>query len=218
MEAGVELVGLYVRPDADGSLIAEAGARGCPVRSVDEASMARMSTTTTPQPEVAVARRPQHHLKDLSGHPVVVGVDIQDPGNAGTLIRSSLAAGATGVVFCGESVDPFSPKTIRASAGAVFGMPVLEAPDARPVLAGLKQQGLELCATDSSGSTDLYFADLRRPVGIIVGNEANGLDSNLMDLCDSVLRIPMKAGESLNVGVAASVVLFESLRQRRAAQ
>ncbi len=211
----MELTALFVRPDADPLLIAEVERMGCPVRRVDEAAMARISTTTTPQPELALARRPVRLLEELTGDPIVVGVDIQDPGNAGTLVRSALSSGAGGVVFCGESVDPFSPKTVRASAGTVFGLPVIEAEDPSSVLAMLSGRGLHLHATDSTGSTDLFEADLAQPSAIVVGNEANGLGPDLLGRCDSVVRIPMAAGESLNVGVAASIVLFEAMRQRR---
>lgn len=215
MTSDLELLGLYVGSGADQQVIDQATSGGCPVFEVDDLSLARITTTATPQPEVAVARRPTHHLADIEGHPLVVGVDLQDPGNAGTLVRSALSAGAAGVVFCGDSVDPFSPKTVRSSAGAVFGLPVLEAGDPLEVLSDLHDRGLQLMATDSSGSADLFEVDLSAPSAFVLGNEAHGLTNAVLDGCDTVLRIPMAAGESLNVGVAASVVLFEAFRQRR---
>lgn len=214
-DADVEVMTLYAAPGADPLLADEAAARGVTMVQLEYAELEKLTTTTTPQPELAVAQRPRWTVEALTGDLVVVGVDIQDPGNAGTVVRSALAAGASGVVFCGDSVDPFSPKTVRASAGAVLALPVVEAEDPGELLESLRGLGLHLNATASAGASDLYDTDLRRPAAIILGNEANGLDSGIVDRCDSVLSIPMTAGESLNVGVAAAVILFEAVRQRR---
>lgn len=110
----------------------------------------------------------------------------------------------------------FSPKTVRASAGSVFSVPVSTSTDAASAVAHLRGLGHSLVATDSTGSEDLYEADLEGPCTVVLGNEASGLDVASLGMCDRTLRIPMAGGESLNVASASAVVLFEIVRRRRA--
>ena len=145
-------------------------------------------------------------------------VDVSDPGNAGTLLRAAEAAGAAAVLFCGGSVDPCNPKCVRASAGALFHLPVSGGGEALAVLEGLGHAGVRRAATVVRGGTPYDEVDLTGPVAIVLGSEAHGLPAELDALVDDRLTIPMDGrSESLNVAMAGSVLCFESLRQRRAA-
>jgi TrmH family RNA methyltransferase len=149
---------------------------------------------------------------------VLVAVTVRDPGNAGTLIRSAEAAGASGVVFCGNSVDPHAPKVVRSSAGAVFGIPVVEADDPVKVLDALGGQGRRRLAAVASGGESFDRVDLTGPVALVLGNETDGLPARLDAHVDGRVTIPVEPpAESLNVGMAGTVLAFEAVRQRRAA-
>lgn len=144
---------------------------------------------------------------------VVVLADVADPGNAGTLIRAATAAGAGAVVFAG-GVDPSSPKVVRASAGAVFAIPVLDAEDPSGAIDRLRADGFQIIGTVVREGRPYDQVDLSGPVALVLGNEAHGLPPDLETDLD--LTIPMAGGtESLNVAMAGTVVCFEILRQRR---
>jgi TrmH family RNA methyltransferase len=149
---------------------------------------------------------------------VLVCVTVRDPGNAGTLLRSAEAAGRAGVVFCGNSVDPYAPKVVRSSGGAVFGIPVVEEDDPVKVLDALGRQGRRRLAAVAIGGEHLERVDLTGPVAIVLGNEGSGLPPELASDLDEKVTIPVDPpAESLNVGMAATVLAFEAARQRRAA-
>jgi TrmH family RNA methyltransferase len=164
-----------------------------------------------------VARRPDPPLSALAGADlIVVGVDVRDPGNAGTLIRSAEAAGAGGIVFCRGSVDATNPKTVRASAGAIFHVPVVEGGDSEEVLAVLGGLGLSRLGAVPRGGSAPADVDLTRPVALVLGNEAWGLPERVADHLDETVTIPMPGrAESINLAMAASVLLYEACRQRQ---
>ncbi|MDQ1391596.1 MAG: methyltransferase, TrmH family [Acidimicrobiaceae bacterium] len=226
LAAGVDIDSVYIDrtdPISDGALddlLHEAYAAGNRVFDLAPGVLARVADTATPQPVMAVVRQMDVALTELrtSTKPelVVVCVDLRDPGNAGTVLRSAEAAGATGVVCCDGSVDLFNPKTVRASAGALFRVPVVAGGDPSEVLAELGSWGLARLATTPRGGEDYTDADLTRPIAIIIGNEAHGLPSGLDSLLDGQLTVPMAGqAESLNAGMAAAVLCFEAARQRR---
>jgi TrmH family RNA methyltransferase len=147
--------------------------------------------------------------------PVLVLVDVADPGNAGTLLRSAEAAGATAVVFCAGSVDPFNPKTVRSSAGSLFHVPVVDGVEARAVLAALGAAGVHRVGTVARGGVALAEARLEPPVALVLGSEAHGLPDGLDALLDERVTIPMAGrAESLNVAMAGTLVAFEAARRR----
>lgn len=149
--------------------------------------------------------------------PVLVGVGIQDPGNAGTIIRSAAAAGAAAVIFCSGSVDMYNPKTVRSSAGALFQVPVVAGDGAEEVLAELGRRDVNRMAATAAGGRDHTDVDLTAPTALVLGGEANGLPPALLDLVDGQITVPMVPGtESLNVAMAATVLCFEAARQRQA--
>ena len=145
-----------------------------------------------------------------------MAIGIQDPGNVGTLIRSSEAAGATGFVATGGTAHPFGWKALRGAMGSSLRLPVARVADPQDALRMLRAQGLRLVALAADGDADLYQADLDGPLAVCAGAEGAGLPDSVMALADLRIRIPMHPPvESLNVGVAASLVLFEIARQRR---
>jgi TrmH family RNA methyltransferase len=182
--------------------------------------LARVAGTVTPQPVIAVVETPViglAALKATTPQLVVVCVDVRDPGNAGTVARSAWAAGADAVVCCEGTVDLWGPKAVRASAGAVFHVPIVSAGPATDVLSEIGEWGMRRLGTASEGGADYASEDLTARVAFIFGNEAAGLPlEELRTKLDGLVSIPMAAGaESLNVGVAAAVVCFEAARQRR---
>jgi RNA methyltransferase, TrmH family len=153
---------------------------------------------------------------------VVVMAAVQDPGNIGTIVRSAEAFGATGVVTTRGSADPWSPKALRASAGSGLRVPVLRGMAIPVLLAQLRVAGVKIVAARSHSAevigagADTAAADLREAVAIFIGNEGGGLPREIENVADARISIPMTAGvDSLNAGVAASVVLYEAARQRK---
>jgi TrmH family RNA methyltransferase len=219
LEAGADLEGLYAAPEADEAcpeLLTEAGRAGILVHRLAPGVLERVAGTITPQPVLAVARRRPPALADLAAADlVVVAADVRDPGNAGTLVRSAEAAGAQGVVFCRGSVDVTNPKTVRASAGALFHVPVVEGGDPQEVLGVLGDLGLVRIGAAARGGERPDRVDLTRPVALVFGNEAWGLPEPVVSSLDGLVTIPMSGrAESLNLGMAASILLYEARRQR----
>ena len=204
--------------------------RGVPWRAVDAGALASLSGTVSPQGPVAVCRtvhRPLEHLLQRPDRPdgrprlVVVCADVRDPGNAGTVLRCADAAGADLVVLAGTSVDAYNPKTVRASAGSLFHLPLALEADAAAVVALLARHGLRVLAATGSGEADLDdLADdgtLRAPTAWLFGNEAHGLPDAIAASADARVRIPIHGrAESLNLATAAAVCLYASARAQRA--
>jgi TrmH family RNA methyltransferase len=146
---------------------------------------------------------------------VLVAVDLQDPGNGGALIRAAEAGGATGAIFCGASVDPWGWKALRAAMGSTFRLPVAREPDAAAVVAALQRGSLRVAATIPRGGAPMHDVDFADGVALLVGGEGEGLSAMLVDAADLTISIPMSGHvESLNVAVAAAVLIYEARRQR----
>jgi TrmH family RNA methyltransferase len=172
-----------------------------------------------PQGVAALARCRNFTLEDVltksQTGPIVGVAGLQDPGNLGTIIRSAEAFGAAGILLGEATVSPFNSKTVRASAGSVFRLPVVKV-RLSEVLGQLRAQGLRLVATSSHKGTPLPEAVFSRPLAIFIGGEGAGLGRDLMAEMDEVVAIPHSSKmESLNAGVAASIVLYEISRQRK---
>lgn len=180
---------------------------------VDEAAMAVLTETVTPQGVVAVCERVDVGLGEaLAKEPglVAVLVDVRDPGNAGTILRTADAAGAGAVIFAGESVDPYNGKCVRASAGSLFHVDVVRERDVAAVLRGLR--GMRVLATSGRGENDLFEVDLSGPTAWLFGGEAHGLPDELLEQAERV-RVPLYGmAESLNLASAAAVCLYASAR------
>lgn len=178
-----------------------------------------LSDTVTPVGLYAVCTPPDVTLADvLAASPrlVLVAVATSEPGNAGTLIRIADAMGADAVVLTDDSVDPFNGKCLRASAGSIFSLPVLEAIDSGTLIAELRSAGLIVRATTLDAETTLDSVDLTQPTAWLFGSEAHGLATDVAALADQRVRVPMwGSAESLNVAAAAAICMFESARALR---
>jgi TrmH family RNA methyltransferase len=192
-----------------------------PVRLVTERAAKALSDTVTPVGLVAECRSIAAQWSQVAADSprfVVVAVDISEPGNAGTLIRVADAMGADAVVLAGNSVDPFNGKSLRASVGSVFNVPVVPAGDAAVVAENVTARGGAVLATTLDGELSLDDADpvLAGPCAWIFGNEAHGLDSATAALATHRINIPMRGGaESLNLASAASICLYATARMHR---
>jgi TrmH family RNA methyltransferase len=172
-----------------------------------------------PQGVAALARWKEFSLEDVlaksKAGPLLAIAGVQDPGNLGTILRSAEAFGAGGVLLGEGTVSPFNPKVVRASAGSVFRLPVARV-KLSTALGRMKERGLRLLATTSHKGTPLDQAKLAGPLAIFIGSEGAGLSRDLIGEMDEVVAIPQAPEvESLNVGVAASIVLYEAARQRK---
>ena len=133
----------------------------------------------------------------------------------GTIIRTADAAGASAVVLGSGCVDLYNPKTVRSTMSSLFNVKLIEIQDSIKTLENFKNKGIKILGTTPSGDKDIYAADFKGPVAVVIGNEANGICSEILDLCDERLKIPMLGStESLNASVAAAVTMYEVLRQR----
>jgi TrmH family RNA methyltransferase len=193
------------------------GLAGTRVFVLDDRLFETVSGTATTQGVLALVRPPVWNLDQLfRGHPLVVVLDgIQDPGNAGAIIRAAEAFGATGLIFLKGTVSPHSPKTVRASAGSVFRMPLVSGLDETLTRAALEQRRLDVYAAVPTGQRDLATVDLTRPCALIIGSEGRGVSERLRGAAID-LRIPTTNVESLNAAMAAGILLYEARRQRAA--
>ncbi|MBW3556046.1 MAG: RNA methyltransferase [Actinobacteria bacterium] len=217
LDAGVDVEAVYVASGTADGVAGRAYDAGVRVFELAPGVMERVADTTTPQPVMAVVPYVDVPLATLRGADfLVIGVDVRDPGNAGTILRTAEAAGAGGVVCCDGSVDVFNPKTVRASAGSLFHVPVVAGGGPLEVLSEMASWGVQRLATTASGGRDYDEVDLTRPLAFVLGNEATGLPAAVEDLVDETVTIPMAGRtESLNVGMATAVLCFEASRQRR---
>jgi TrmH family RNA methyltransferase len=186
---------------------------------VDPAVLSSIQDARSPQPITLVVRRPRWPPDagldaEAPGPLVVAACGVQDPGNLGTIVRTADAAGATACFACEGCADPFHPRAVRASMGSIFRLPVPRRAAADLAREG-RARGLNLVATDPRGTTPLFACDLRGPLAVFLGSEGTGLPQDLLDASDWRVRIPLRRGvESLSVGAAAAVLLFEAVRQR----
>jgi len=172
----------------------------------------------TPQGVAALVKCKQFTLDDILARvqtgPLLAIAGVQDPGNLGTMLRSAEAFGACGVVLGEGTANPFNSKVVRASAGSVFRLPLVRA-NLAGILGTLRETGLRLFATSSHKGVAVHEAKFDGPAAIFIGSEGAGLPRELISGMDEMIAIPHSANvESLNAGVAASIVLYEASRQR----
>jgi 23S rRNA (uridine2479-2'-O)-methyltransferase len=199
-----------------------------PKIAVSAELMHELGEKTDAAPELlAVVALPDDDLARIPVGPEMLTVVFDrpaSPGNIGTLVRSADAFGASGVIVTGHAADVYDPRSVRASTGSLFSVPVIRVASHGPVLGWAEQIrargiGVRLVGTDENGDRDVAGVDLTQPTLLLVGNEAAGLSVAWREACDDLARIPMLgAASSLNAATAASVVLYESARQRIAAR
>ncbi len=186
-----------------------------------------LASTVSPQGLVGVATLPDSDLETVLDHAslLVVCWQVSDPGNVGSILRSSDAAGVDAVVVTAGSVDVRNPKAVRASAGSLFHLPVVDDVTFEAVAAGCRARGIRLVAASAHGTVDYLQVDLNAPTALVFGSEAHGLDDKVAAACDAVARVPLHRGpragyaghaQSLNLAATVAVLAYEAARQRRA--
>jgi TrmH family RNA methyltransferase len=221
LAAGVAVRGAAVAPALEATprgsaLKARLARAGVPLEEVDDAVLASLADTEHPQGVVAVVEPPRWTLADVPVGPrsVVLALDgVQDPGNVGALARTALGLGAAGLLALPGTADLASPKALRGSMGALFRLPaVCLAPDA--LIGWTRERGLELWTTAADGMP-IGQAERRGPVVLLVGNEGAGVHPDLAAVAARSVAVPLRGGvESLNVAVAAGILLYEVTRDR----
>jgi RNA methyltransferase, TrmH family len=223
LDAGLRIEAVYAAPalyrgTGEAGLVARAAARGALVHEVAPAPFAAVAGQGRPDGLLAVVRRPPTGLErlPLGGTPLVlVAEGVERPGNLGTIARTACAAGATALIACDPQTDVFHPRTVTASVGAVFRLPVAACRSAEAA-AWLRERGIAVVVATPDASAAPWAADLTRPVALVVGCEKRGVTAAWRAAADVEVAIPMPGGamDSLNVAVAAGVVLVEAARQR----
>lgn len=189
-------------------------------RFVSDVVFRAISDTVTPQGILAIVRRKDYELAMLDQivKPfILLCEDIQDPGNLGTLLRTADAAGCDCVMLTKGSVDLYNSKVLRATAGSVFHIPVIEQVEIADAVTQLRKRGIRVLATLPSGGIPAYETNLAPPCAIMIGNEGRGLSREAFTLADQAVCIPMPGrAESLNASAAAAMLIYEAVRQRYA--
>lgn len=227
LDAGLTLEALVVSErvldewsGTSAALVSRAVARAQSAFRVPEAVLASASPASTSMGIVAIASPPDYTWDDALREPcpfVALAVDVQDPGNVGSMIRALDAAGMSGLVAAGSTADPYGWKALRGAMGSAFRLPVVRDDNPRAAIARLCGRGLAVVATVPSSGMGLYDVDLRGPTALVVGSEGSGLAPDLVALATATLSIPMRPGvDSLNVAVATALVAYEARRQRHA--
>jgi TrmH family RNA methyltransferase len=226
VEAALEVDGCVVEVFATSAATeryAELVARAPALSVVDDRALASLSDSVTPAGVVAVCwfvDRPLRDLLETRPRLLAICADVSDPGNAGTVIRCADAAGADAVVLAGQSVDAYNAKTVRASVGSLFHLPVAIEAETSVAVRAAQDAGLLVLAADGSGEIDLFEADdlLARRTAWLFGSEAHGLPDDVSALADHRVRIPIHGrAESLNLATAAALCLYASARAHRGA-
>ena len=224
LAAGVAVRAVYAAPelflgDADSDLVALAECRGADVVWVGATAFRSISTGPRPDGLLAVVERWPTELGSLpmNGSPLLlVAYGVERPGNLGTILRTACSSGATGLLACDAATDVFHPDTVRGAVGTLFHLPVAGC-RTDEALTWLREHGLGIVVATPAGARPFWEADLSRPVALVVGSERHGVSPAWIDAADETIAIPMPGpSDSLNVAVAAGIVLFEAVRQRSA--
>jgi len=195
-------------------------AKRIPVSFCSDKAFRSIAETVNPQGIVLLAERPDEAdgKRLFSSDETVLLIycfEINDPSNLGALLRTADAAGVSGVILSPNSTDPFSPKALRASMGAAFRVPIASGVEFMNLDQHAEENGVTTIAAAAEAGQYHFDADLRKPVIIVLGGEANGLPADVIEACDKKVRIPMQPGvESLNLAVSGAVILYEAVRQR----
>ncbi len=191
--------------------------RGVPCYKISRQQFEELSGVETPQGVLAVVREFEYQFRDVLKADktlVVYCLGVQDPGNLGTIIRSADAFGASGVILSKGTVDLYNPKVVRSTMGSLFHLPIITVEDDQETIEHLRRKGVRIIATAAEAKKDISSAVLTGPLAVLVGNEGAGLPGEITKLADENVRIPIPGkADSLNVGMATSVVLYEVLRQ-----
>ncbi len=209
-----------LRKDRAAAAIAELSRVSKRTVSVSEKLLESISYTKTPQGIVVLAVRPdsseQRLAESIAANPLLVVLhQINNPVNVGAILRTAEAAGATGVITTKNTSDPFSPKSLRGAMGSAFRLPIWSGPSFEEVVDWCRRRGIITACADAEATTDYTDLDWTRANALLLGPESTGFTAEELILADQKVKIPMKGmAESLNVSVAAGILLFEAARQR----
>ena len=185
---------------------------------ISESLFKHISDTENPQTVMAVIDIKERTMGDLPESQdllLVIADAIQDPGNLGTIIRTADAAGAKAVILLKGTADPYSPKVVRSTMGALFSIPVITQDDAAELFDRLRERGVRLIAASPEGGIAYWDADFSGSIAIIIGNEAKGISETVRECSDLCVALPMYGrAESLNAAVACGILLYKALEQR----
>lgn len=223
IEAGWEVEVLIVAPDlltgTAAAIAAAAPARGIRAAQLSAELFRRVADREGPSGLAAIVRGKPGSPGDLPAGPDSVYValhEIGNPGNLGTIIRTADATGAAGVILVGDTADPFAPSAVKASMGSLFAVPVAHMADAGALFGWARAAGVRVVATSGRADREHWAARYRPPLAILLGSEGAGLPADVLAQADERIRIPMTGTpESLNLAVAAGVMLYEVRRQAR---
>jgi TrmH family RNA methyltransferase len=219
LDAGGPVREIFLDPEIQTAAEIEAAAARMevPVTHVGARVIKALSDSATPQGAVATMSAPLDCFDSMDEGVdlVLVLAGVSDPGNAGTLVRSAVAAGAGAVIFSTGSVDVLNPKTVRATAGNLWSTRIIRDVDMAEAARSLKERGFTLYGTSATRTRGHHEIDLRSKCALVIGNEAWGLPEEAAAVIDEVVSIHMPGPvESLNAGIAGSILLFEAVRQR----
>lgn len=190
-----------------------------PFEEVKEELFGKISDTKTPQGILCVLKRPDYTMADILGQKtpfIVILEDLQDPGNLGTILRTGEGAGISGVLMSKDTVDIYNPKTIRATMGSIYRVPFLYVDSLDEAVGELQKKQIKVYAAHLKGKKTYEEHKFTTGTAFLIGNEGNGLKDKTASLADEYLRIPMEGQvESLNAAIATSILMYETLRQRR---
>lgn len=210
LNAGIEVESIFVRGDLDNGIIPDGQYN---VNALSGDLFDRLSETETSQGVIAVARK--NRFKAGSGGIIILD-RLQDPGNIGTIIRTAEAAGFSTIIAVKGTADIYSPKVVRAAAGSLFRMNLVDGMETDKAVGFCREKGLRIIVTSLDGADDCFETDLKHPA-IVIGNEGSGVSREFVEAADKKVKIPMKGEiESLNAAVAAGLIMYESARQEAA--
>ncbi|WP_125152744.1 TrmH family RNA methyltransferase [Clostridium rectalis] len=179
---------------------------------ISEKIFNNISSTDTPQGIIAILNNRELDIVNKDGFYILLD-KLQDPGNVGTIIRTAHAAGALGVIVSKGTVDIYNEKTLRSTMGSIFHVPILF-DNNFTIIKELRENGFKLISSSLEGKDNLYDIDLKGKIIIAIGNEGNGISQQVYEISDKKFKIPMPGNaESLNAAIAASIIMFELVRQ-----
>jgi len=195
--------------------------RGVDIEYVSDEVMKKISDTKTPQGVCAIAKKPNLDRDDFykkldASSLLLILENLQDPGNMGTILRVSEAAGVSGIILSNGCVDIYNPKVVRATMGSIFRVPILFSDNLKRDIGQCKNKKIKLYAAHLKGQKSYEEFDLTKGSAFLIGNEGNGLTDETASLADFYVKIPMLGQiESLNAAMAAGILVYDAARQRR---
>ena len=222
LKSGLSLIVAFHSPDPSPrsqKILAALSEQNCFAYETTPEAFEAVSDTVNSQGIIVIAQRPLWEFEQVinaSSDLIMTFDSIQDPGNAGTMMRTAEAAGIQGLAVLKGTTDCAAPKVLRSAMGAAFRLPIIANLESEQIIQACREYNITIAATASEGSLVYSDYDWQQPTMVIFGNEANGVKPEILAACDVRVSIPLQAPvESLNVASAAAIILFEAARQRR---